>query len=143
MKKAVAYANDAHDLANHYLKDVFAQIELEALETHSFDDEVVKRAISYFAENINQRITLSHLTKFLGISVSGLTNRFKNATNLTPLRYLALMRIEAAEKMLLTTEASHGEIAAACGYDNAFYFSNAFKKEKGEAPRSYRQKYRI
>ena len=143
MKKAAAYANDAHDLANHYLKDIFAQIELEALGTYSVDDKIVARAISYFSENISQKITLSHLTKILGISASALTFRFKSVTNLPPLRYLALLRIEAAEKMLLTTEATHSEIAAACGYDNAFYFSNAFKKTKGESPKSYRQKYHI
>lgn len=136
-------AEGQRELAEHFLRDVFRQLEAEARLTPALSDRVAEQAIRYLKERLSQKIALAQVASAVGLSVSGLTERFKAATGTTPMRYLTVMRLKKAEELLVTTDESLAEIAAACGYDNAFYLSNAFKKEKGEAPRRYRQKYRI
>lgn len=135
--------NGDRELSNHFLKDIFKQIEAEKRHTNSHLDRITSETVQYFKENLNKKITLSCLTAKLGISSTSLIDHFKAAVGETPLRYLTLLRIARAEEMLLTTDLTLFEIAAECGYDTPFYLSNAFKKEKGISPRAYRSLYRV
>ena len=83
---------------------------------------------------------VNDVARAVGMSVTGLTEHFKKATGCTPMRYLSLIRLKRAEELLCTTSEQLSRIAEMCGYDNAFYFSNAFKKEKGVSPRLFREK---
>ena len=48
--------------------------------------------------------------------------------------------MEAAKKMLLTTDNTVHEISSKVGYDNVNHFINLFKKENGVTPSVFRQK---
>ena len=76
-------------------------------------------------------------------TVSSLISHFKAAYGQTPMRYLTLLRLKRAEALLLSRGTTLEGIARASGYDNAFYFSNAFKKEKGISPSAYRRKFGV
>lgn len=138
-----ALQNGSYDLANHFLKDVFMQIEAEKIYSSKSYDRITNDVIRYFKENIKKKITLSDLTNALGISATALIEHFKTNVGTTPFRYLTIMRITLAEELLVTSDLTLFEIAAECGYDTPFYLSNAFKKEKGIAPRTYRHLYRV
>ena len=138
-----AYQNGNNRLANHFLKDIFMQIEAENSICSVSHDKITESAITFFRENLNSKITLSKITSHLGISKTSLIGHFKNDLGQTPLHYLVLLRLELAEKLLLTTDMTLSEIAAECGYDTPFYLSNAFKKEKGVSPKIYRKSYMI
>ena len=84
--------------------------------------------------NISKKLSINDVATTVGMSVTGLTERFKKSTGRTPMRYLSLIRLKRAEELLCTTSEQLSRIAEMCGYDNAFYFSNAFKKEKGVSP---------
>ena len=131
------------ELANHFLKDVFRQIEAEQKYTVCCSDRITEGVLKYFKENLKRKITLADLTAYLGVSATGLIEHFKRAMGHTPLRYLTLLRLARAEELLLTGEYNLTEIAAECGYDTPFYLSNAFKKEKGVSPGAYRRLYRV
>ena len=58
---------------------------------------------------------------------------------MTPSNYIALLRIQKAKEMLSNTELPIKEVAAACGFEDAYYFSNFFKKQFGISPTSFRR----
>ncbi len=74
------------------------------------------------------------------LSPSGLNHHFKQSVGLTPMEYLAALRLTKAEALLCHTKMPLAEIAALCGFESPYYFSNTFKKHKGEAPTAYRRK---
>jgi AraC-like DNA-binding protein len=138
-----AAQNGAYELADHFLKDVFMQIEAEKICTKKSYDPITNDVIRYFQKHIKEKICLSSLTNAFGISATALIEHFKANLGMTPFRYLTVMRITRAEELLATSDLTLFEIAAECGYDTPFYLSNAFKKEKGIAPRAYRSLYRV
>lgn len=131
------------ELKDYYLSDIFMQLRIERSIEKNLRDEVVSGAIRFFERHLSEKITLADTALAVGVSVSGLIQHFNDHTNLTPARYLTAMRIKKAEMLLCSGDMSLSEIASVCGYDNAFYFSNTFKKIKGVSPKVYRQKYGI
>lgn len=55
------------------------------------------------------------------------------------MQYILSKRIQNAEALLRNPNYNISEIARIVGYDNALYFSRAFKKGKGMSPSEYRQ----
>ena len=74
-----------------------------------------------------------------GLSVSQYELLFRRTTGRTPTQYVTKLRMSLAKKLLSETAMPVGEIAEACGYDDAFYFSRVFSREEGMSPRSYRK----
>ena len=68
---------------------------------------------------------------------------FKKETGLTPHEYLTAVRMERAEKIILSGVSNRysaytvGQIAEACGYAEPLYFSRVFKKYFGVSPTEY------
>lgn len=131
------------ELKRYYLNDIFVQLEAGKLLTNTEKDEVVKKASEFFRHNLDKKISLEETADEIGVSVSGLIGHFKNITGMTPVRYLTTMRIKKAENLLCHTNSSIMQIASECGFDNAYYFCNTFKKYNGIAPTIYRKKYGV
>jgi AraC-like DNA-binding protein len=55
--------------------------------------------------------------------------------------YITDRKIELAKDMLLNTDAPISNIAIELSYNEANYFSKAFKKKVGITPSQYREKY--
>lgn len=128
------------EIENHYLEDVFIQLRAERLFHKETYDRCTASAIEYMESNMAKKLSVNDVARAVGMSVTGLTEHFKKTTGCTPMRYLSLIRLKLAEELLCTTSDTLSKIAEICGYDNAFYFSNAFKKEKGVSPRLFREK---
>jgi YesN/AraC family two-component response regulator len=58
------------------------------------------------------------------------------------MKYILSIRIRNAQTLLETTEYNISNIASMVGYENAFYFSRLFKKQKGLSPAAYRKVFR-
>jgi AraC-like DNA-binding protein len=130
-------------LANHFLNDVFFQIKAEKSCSSKSYDRLTNEVINYFKENYRNKITLKDLKSALGASSTGIIEHFKENVGSTPFSFLNSMRVAICEELLVTGDLTLAEIAAKCGFDNPFYLSNVFKKEKGISPREYRKLYRV
>lgn len=84
----------------------------------------------------NATFSINTLCKTLNISSPTLYRLFMNHMGMSPHSYLQFYRIEQAKKML-ETNATVKATALSCGYDNALYFSRAFKKFVGLSPSQY------
>jgi transcriptional regulator GlxA family with amidase domain len=56
-----------------------------------------------------------------------------------PLKYLARYRLDRARELLLSTDQSVAEIAAATGFRDPFYLSRVFRRAEGCSPNEYRR----
>ena len=74
----------------------------------------------------------------LGVNQYSMARNVKQMTGYTPLQYLNRRRVGAAQSLLLQTEDSVQEIAAAAGFDSTKRFSNIFLRQIGVLPQAYR-----
>lgn len=77
----------------------------------------------------------------LGISVPYFTNYFNKTMEISPRQYIIKYRMEKAKEILKYGNLNIQEVAQYVGYDNAFYFSNSFRKYTGKMPSAYKKSY--
>ena len=76
-----------------------------------------------------------------GVGLTRFTHHCKKLTNLTPMRYLMLRRLNMAKEILLDNkDFSVAEVAFSCGFSTSQYFSTVFKKHENCTPIEYRLK---
>ena len=129
-------------MRQHALNDIFYQYCLENLqhESNRTYSAQVESVIQFFAEYYEQKITLKDAAEAAALSPNGLIARFQKETGCSPMQYLTDLRINAAKKALSNTDLPISSIAEKAGYDNIYYFSNAFKKRCGCSPSEDRRK---
>ena len=73
-----------------------------------------------------------------GISIYTFSRLFKDAAGMGFKEYINERRMTLARRYLVAGTDSIGQIAAACGFDNATYFAKLFKTATGLTPSAYR-----
>lgn len=102
-------------------------------------DRSVAQALRLLNEAPAARWTLRRLARRAGTSRAALVRKFRASTGMSPLRYLARLRMDLAAVRLLESDASLAEIAREVGYDSEFAFNRAFKRERGLPPGVFRR----
>ena len=143
MTQLTPVKEECQELLDHLLEDIFAQLRVERMLENKRVDPIVQATLEYFERNLQGKLELARVASAVGVSVSGLIQHFRSSLNTTPIKYLNRMRMKRAEALLCSTDYTLGHIASICGYDNAFYFSNAFKKENGISPKEYRKNFGV
>ncbi len=77
------------------------------------------------------------LAKISSLSYSYFKKVFISRYGMPPVKYITELRIRYACELLKTGKYKISEIAQMCGYENVYYFSNVFKKQKGVSPKNY------
>ncbi|WP_138751999.1 AraC family transcriptional regulator [Paenibacillus sinopodophylli] len=98
----------------------------------------VIQTIRYLNEHYKEAITVQEMADRWNINVRSFTRLFRTQIGKSPLDYLIQLRMDQAQELLLRTEASLPDIAAAVGYSDEYYFGRMFKKHKGISPIAYR-----
>ena len=83
--------------------------------------------------------TVEGLARTVAMSRPVFARRFKEVVGLTPLAYLARVRVDQAARLLRETDDPVGGVARAVGYGSEFAFSRAFSRAYGIAPGRYRR----
>ncbi len=86
-----------------------------------------------------RRLTLAELADLVHLQPAYFSTLFKRVTGLSPLEYLARHRLQHVRELLLSTDRSLSEIAAATGYRDPFYLSRVFRRVQGISPNEYRK----
>ena len=100
--------------------------------------EKIAPAISYIADHYSEEITVSYLAEKTHLSESTLKRAFSEATGQTPYAYICLVRLAAAENLLIHTDLPILEISSACGFNSLSSFNRQFKKANGLTPSNIR-----
>lgn len=125
----------AHLLAGHAR---WWDVDEDGRSPPQINDRQMERVLEYMSARFGDDLSLSELAAEACISVHHFVRRFRERMGLTPFAYLTTIRIEAARRLLITSDLSVSEIAQQCGYSNAGAFSNAFNRHVGTSPRRFR-----
>lgn len=102
----------------------------------------IKPACDYIHQNYKKEvISVAELAKKVYMSEPAFRKNFKKVYLVSPNKYIRLLRLENASKLLQTTNSSISEIAALSGFDDTKYFSKQFHKRYGLSPKDYKLKY--
>lgn len=85
--------------------------------------------------------TSNELARRVGLDCSYLVRRFKEATGLPPMAYLARRRAERAAALLAATDRPIARIAIDVGWDDPAYFARRFRQQFGMTAREYRERF--
>lgn len=103
-------------------------------------DPQIRQAIELMHGDCARGWTLDELARRVGLSRTGLAERFREAMHDTPLSYLRAVRMQRAMRILSETDQPLEVVAAEVGYQDAFSFSKVFKKTVGVPPRDFRRR---
>ena len=101
----------------------------------------VEKAKHYLTDHLTQEIRTEDIAEAVGISPYHLSRLFKTHTGLTLREYLARERIEAAKQLLATTDRTIPQIASLLRFCDQSYFTMVFRRQTGQTPGEYRNKY--
>jgi AraC family transcriptional regulator len=89
--------------------------------------------------HLGEPLSVRDLARTCGVGVTSFTSDFRQATGITPHRYLRKARIERACELLRTTGLSIREIAGVVGFRGQSHFCSVFVGERGLTPSAYRR----
>jgi AraC-like DNA-binding protein len=101
-----------------------------------------ERMRKYIDSHYYEPLTSNDLAYKLGISARHATNIFKEKYHMTPMHYLAEVRMGVAKKLLSETDKHIISISFEVGYESLPTFYRVFKSFALMSPSKYRQQYR-
>ncbi|MBO5144906.1 MAG: helix-turn-helix transcriptional regulator [Lachnospiraceae bacterium] len=111
-------------------------------ESHKFNTpltEPILNAVTIINQFYAEDITLTSVSKNVGLAASYLSRLFKTQMGKTFSEYVMDVRISAAKQLLMSTNKSVMEIATETGFCNGDYLSTCFKKCVGLSPLNFRK----
>jgi AraC-like DNA-binding protein len=93
----------------------------------------------YLRQNLDRPVRLNTVAAQVALSVSYFSRAFKETFGTTPHMYVLRLRLELAQKLMLTTEDPLSQIALACGLADQAHLSKLFRRLMGETPNAWRR----
>lgn len=100
-------------------------------------------AEDYMATRYQLPITIAEVAEAAGLSREHFSRCYRERFGHSPGQRLLSLRMEAARKLLATTQASIEAVARSCGYRDADSFSRAFKRGSRQSPAVFRSRGRM
>ncbi len=134
----------AHELLFMYARelDYIRSLQDEEQKSVPLSSDIhnsIQQVIEYLNEHYMDDILLDDLSRRFFISRAYLTRSFRQMTGVTIVQYLTVIRIRQACVLLKETNESITSIAEKCGFSNATYFENVFRRLRGMTPGRYRR----
>lgn len=140
------------DYANviYQKKNVLTEEEAVACFQRVFGEEeplpqatsiLVKQALAYLQQNYQDSISRQEIATAVNANASYLSRIFSQEVGITLWDFLARLRMQVAQELLLnySTSKSITDIAMQVGYNDPAYFCKVFKKHTGLSPKAYRK----
>ncbi len=137
------FGKDVSDhLAQHFSNEVrqpFDKLSFNQEDNSNHPDEIILQAQLWMQNNLAMHdLSMQNLATLLGMSQRNFNRRFRDATNLSPLKYLQSRRLDQARDLLQNTNLSINEIAYRVGYTDVSYFARLFRQFSSTTPKQYR-----
>jgi len=123
------------------LLDLLIAEDVELNEQLTDSSRSVELFLKELDNNLPEAWTIEKMAQSAGVGLTRFTHHCKQLTNLTPMRYLMMKRLEMSKRILLEQDdMSVSEVAFTCGFSTSQYFSTVFKKQEKCTPIEYRQR---
>jgi AraC-like DNA-binding protein len=103
------------------------------------ESDEIDRVIKYINENLSRELSLGELASIACLSANYFVRKFRAKIGVSPLKYVAIARMEKAKSLLKDMDTPISDIMAKIGFTDASHFSKAFKVLTGYSPRGYRK----
>ena len=100
--------------------------------------KAIKSAVTYMDQHWSEKLSLADIAQQAYLSPIYFRTLFRDVMGMSPYEYLLRLRLSKSKDMLVLTDMSLSDIAAASGFGTQSYFSCVFKKEVGVTPKQYR-----
>jgi AraC-like DNA-binding protein len=115
------------------------RVEQPQLASPEHSVELFLRDLRTNLNSLAQVWTLAGMAAACGMGTTQFSLLCRRLTNDSPLRYLNLVRLEAAARLLRVEPGrSVTDIAYGCGFGSSQYFANQFRRHYGKAPSEFR-----
>lgn len=105
-------------------------------------DSKFYQVVDFINEHYTEDISAKSLSQLFGYNETYFCRRFKATTGINLMRYIRILRMELAQKLLCNTDEGITQIAIKCGFTDISYFSHCFKQHTGAAPTEFKTSYR-
>lgn len=115
--------------SNHFLQEQHSSIQHK---------DMIREAIDYMQDNVENSIDVAGVARHLGISSSHFCTLFSEHIGCSPGDYLIMLRLERAKRYLAHSHMSVTNVCVKLGYTPS-HFSRLFKRYIGCTPRQFVQ----
>ena len=109
--------------------------------THGRNHDRILTMLAYIQENYAKKLTLQEIADASAVSTRECLRCFQTSIRQSPMEYLMEYRIQAAVRLLETTNLSVTEIAMRTGWGSSSYFTKMFHSIHGKTPNAHRKEY--
>lgn len=106
----------------------------------AIQDDMLRRAMSYMTERLQEAISIGTLCSHLKISRRTLERKFKDVVSCTPWEMLCQIRVNQAKRLLAETLHSISHIAELSGFHDPERMAVVFKRVTGKSPSQFRRR---
>lgn len=134
-------AEIADQMLHQPIRPADAPQRLPLAKGQTMTDPMIAKAIALIEANIAEPMTVPRIAKSLGTSQRQLERLFQRHMGCTAVQYGALVRLQYARVLLISTPLSVREVATAAGFNALSHFTVAFGKCFGRRPSDYRHSW--
>jgi AraC-like DNA-binding protein len=125
--------------------------ELEVLVTPEYDlhSDInntnlrrIENIYRYVRANLAGDINQTEIAGYVGLTTQGFSRFFRKFTGLTFVKFVNILRVNEACRLLIRDNSDITQIAFMCGYHNISNFNRRFQELKGITPSEFRNRYR-
>ena len=91
-------------------------------------------------QRLERTLRVKELAEQVSLSVSHFCRAFRESFGASPHLHLTRLRVERAQRLMLTTQDPLNQIALACGMADQAHLSKLFRREVGEPPNTWRRR---
>jgi AraC-like DNA-binding protein len=110
----------------------------ETFQANGVESIRIRKARHFIHEHCAEEISLRQVAQAANTSANYLSEKFKEATGISLVRYIAQVRYEKAARLLQDSKVRVSEIAFATGFQSLSQFNRIFKSFAGKSPTEYR-----
>jgi AraC family transcriptional regulator len=99
----------------------------------------VRKVTSFIETNLDSPIRSTNLASIARLTPCHFSRAFRNSFGDSPIEYVIRRRIERAQGLMLSTDASLSQIALDCGFADQAYLCRLFRRIVGESPGTWRR----
>ena len=108
-------------------------------QKHIYKDQLVNQVIKYMNDNLGASLSIDDIASEFLVGSANLKRIFKKETGQSIIHYFHVLKMEAAQTLIIKNEKSYTEIASLLGFNSVHHFSTAFKKYTGFPPSKFYQ----
>lgn len=101
--------------------------------------ETFRPVVEYVNRNFTQPMTTAQLSRKFGYNESYFCRQFRKVTGLNAVRYIQILRLEHAQKLLRKGDKTLVAVATESGFSDIYHFTHCFSKHFKISPDAYRK----